>query len=388
MLSIGGPLTPARCRDLQPGQMIRDDKVPGLSLQARPSRKTWYLYYRTRDGQERRPAIGTFPAINVDRARDTARDLLQEVAKGHDPSRQWQEAREAKAGVLAFPALFGAWLEKHAKRNKRSWREDERLYNSCLAQRLGTDLSRAAFATALDDVAVVHGGVTANRCCSLVSAVCNFAVSEGALAASPVYRLRKRVRETPRQRVMTDAELTLLWHAKLPRPQQLAIRLLMLTGQRCSEVAGICAIELVEPGLWVIPSVRTKNGRAHAVPLPPLAARLAQQLTHVARPHAKTLSHIPAKLRAGDAHWVYCQCSVLDPENPVCWTLHDIRRTCKTRWAAKPMSLSQDLSDRITNHVSGRGVGASVYNQHSYLDERRDALDTWARQLSAIVAAE
>jgi hypothetical protein len=69
------------------------------------------------------------------------------------------------------------------------------------------------------------------------------------------------------------------------------------------------------------------------------------------------------------------------------WRLHDIRRSVTTFMAE--MGIAPHVVDKLLNHVSGsiRGV-AAVYNRHGYTDERRRALDAWARRLTAIVDGE
>lgn len=88
-------LTPATARAIQPGQIIRDHDVKGLHLRGTSTGGSWCLWYRTQDGKPRRPKLGDFPALNIDRARAAARDVLQAVARGADPSAEWRAGRDA-----------------------------------------------------------------------------------------------------------------------------------------------------------------------------------------------------------------------------------------------------------------------------------------------------
>jgi hypothetical protein len=49
------------------------------------------------------------------------------------------------------------------------------------------------------------------------------------------------------------------------------------------------------------------------------------------------------------------------------------------------LSVSPHVVDKVLNHVSGsiRGV-AAIYNRHAYLDERKAALEPWARHVESI----
>jgi integrase len=66
------------------------------------------------------------------------------------------------------------------------------------------------------------------------------------------------------------------------------------------------------------------------------------------------------------------------------WRLHDLRRTATTGMAK--MGIAPHVVDRILNHTAGTIQGvAAVYNRHAYLDERRTALEAWARRVDALV---
>lgn len=105
-------LTPANARTAQPGTTLVCAKVNGLTLVIRQKVKSWTLYYRTKDGRERRPKFGTFPELSVDRARATARELLQEVAKGNDPSRDWKTGRTSPTVSKLCDLYIKHWLPR------------------------------------------------------------------------------------------------------------------------------------------------------------------------------------------------------------------------------------------------------------------------------------
>lgn len=63
------------------------------------------------------------------------------------------------------------------------------------------------------------------------------------------------------------------------------------------------------------------------------------------------------------------------------WTLHDLRRTAKTmvvRAGVRP-----DISERVLGHAIAGVEG--VYDRHSYLDEKREALEKLAAIVEGIV---
>jgi integrase len=369
--------------------------VSGLSLEVMPSgARTWRFRYRTsggRNGRTLKFTIGDAASIKLGKAIDAARDIKARIqVEGADPQRQ----RKFTAG--RFDALFDKWLERHAKLKKKSWNYDEALYRRHVHQRLGrlmaAEIKRSDIAAALDDIVRSATGIQANRAQTLISSVFNWAVNEGLLEHSPMYRLPKRANETPRERVLTPVELCILWQGLGQGPLGLAIariiRLALLTGQRRAEIAEASKDEFdlsdLDPS-WTIPGARTKNSVLHRVPLTPAAVALLSAAKDESRSqfmfpsrdtpknpisrHAvsRAMARLTARLGIEDA------------------TVHDLRRTVGTGLAR--LGVTKDIRARILNHVDGaRSVTDAVYNQHEFRAEKRAALELWEAELLQIVA--
>lgn len=99
-------LTPANARALLPGRVLHDHEVRGLQLVAYEAAKSWLVYYRTKDGRQKRPTIGHFPSLNIDAARRAAREILEQVAAGKDPAGDWNARRRE-------PSVWDLWLDYH-----------------------------------------------------------------------------------------------------------------------------------------------------------------------------------------------------------------------------------------------------------------------------------
>ena len=69
--------------------------------------------------------------------------------------------------------------------------------------------------------------------------------------------------------VLADSELVAIWHATDGAgPFNSILRVLLLTGQRRSEVSGMSWSELSDDlSTWTIPASRTKNSTTHVLPL-------------------------------------------------------------------------------------------------------------------------
>jgi integrase len=175
-------------------------------------------------------------------------------------------------------------------------------------------------------------------------------------------------------------------------------KLLLLTAQRRDEVGGMEWPE-IDPDrrVWTIPRQKAKNNRAHEVHLSGLAIEILDSLPTVGTCFVLTTNgerpvsgfskskerldrHMLALLRAELAE------AGKDPDQGKIedWILHDLRRTAATCMAR--LSVPPHVVDKVLNHVSGsiRGV-AAVYNRHAYLEERKAALEAWARHVESIV---
>ena len=109
-----------------------------------------------------------------------------------------------------------------------------------------------------------------------MSAMFSWGMREGLVFANPVANTNKRA-ERPRDRVLKDPELRLIWQALNGGQYATIIKLLMLTAQRVNEIAGLRWSEIdFDRGIISLPAERTKNARAHEIPIAPTLRVLLQ----------------------------------------------------------------------------------------------------------------
>ena len=191
----------------------------------------------------------------------------------------------------------------------------------------------------------------------------------------------------PRTRILTDDELRALWRSSVDYPLGPFVRLLILTGQRKSEVAEARWPEFdLAKGLWTIPHERMKAGAAHVVPLVADELDVLEALprfTHGDYLFTTTFGAKPingfskAKARIDAA----MSSELSGGKRLAPWVLHDIRRTMRTHLSALPVP---DLVRELVIGHTKPGLH-KVYDQHAYLDEKREALTLWAERLRRIV---
>src|SRR5262249_28933669 len=195
-----------------------------------------------------------------------------------------------------------------------------------------------------------------------------------------------------RERVLSDEEAGAIWRAagEPPLPYGAIVRLLMLTGQRREEVAGMTWTELSENlTTWTIPASRTKNGIPHLVPLSQPARELLHSLptdgpgdVQGARQRAKLALVFPGERRTPFSGWSKAK-SGLDAASGVSgWGLQDLRRSLAYR--VEWLGWSLEVTDGGLNdlRVSRAGV-VGIYQRHDWAEEKRAGLDAWSAHLLA-----
>jgi integrase len=201
-------------------------------------------------------------------------------------------------------------------------------------------------------------------------------------------------RQKKRQHILSDAELRAVWLATANPldPFATLVRLLILTGQRRGEVAGIRRTELrldgAEP-LWTIPTSRTKNGtregaQPHAVPLAPHVVALL-----VAAPEFAGCDYILSRDGEVPISGFSKSKRTLDKaigEVVREWRLHDLRRTAAS--GMQRLGVAVPVIERALNHTSGtfRGI-VGTYQVDLLARDVRAALTAWAAHIGALVTA-
>jgi integrase len=343
-------------------ELIWDLKQPGLALSVRPSsKKAWKVIYRFH-GRPRWLHLGDARAIGPADARRLAARVMLDVAEGKDPGAE----RRAERLIGTFAELASQYVELHAKKHNKSWRQAGALVHRHLLPHWGK--LKASAITRADVRAVmvrIDAPIVANQTLAAASAIFSWAIKQEILILNPC-KLVDRNPTIARERVLSDAEIKLLWE-KLP-PQ---LRLILLTGQRPGEVAAMQREHIVD-GWWQLPGKPqgnwpgTKNGRDHRVWL----AEPVQALIE---------SHLKGK-RSGKVSGMAMKKIVtgLGIERA---TPHDLRRTCLT--TITRLGFGRDAMDRIANHKTS--TVTDVYDRHGYADEDKRIMAAVARHVLTIV---
>ena len=203
----------------------------------------------------------------------------------------------------------------------------------------------------------------------------------------------------PRERVLTAREIKWLWERcdhwaatdpNLPR----IVRLELLLGQRSSETCEIARSEIsADLRTWILPGMKTKNGKPHIVPLPPLARDVVsealaaipadqEQLFQGRRGAIARADCVAHEIAAAIAAWNEAR-----PRDEIeDFIPHDLRRTMATRLEETGTSVT--IISTALNHISGKS-GSVTRKHYAHGDQSlavRHALARWQGMIEQCIA--
>ncbi len=431
------PRAPRNASDNGRYEVFYDD---GLCVRVSTTgRRTFVYLYRTGQGdKKRRLTLGEYPHMTVKQAIAAHKTARAKSANGIDPATEKQEhkaeaianARAAERAAVrgkTFRQVFDHWVKVDLAPNKdaegvRHGRKDggdgvRAAFERRVFDKIGNtpirDLGKAELLEIVDDTKAEGKHRMASVLFSSLRQMLDFAVDRDHIDRNPLATVKKHKvvgKAKNRTRVLADWELTRLL-CRLPLVDLhvvtvLALRFVLATGQRPGEVSGMTKVELSKAGdLWTIPAERYKTGEEHKVPLSTHARGLLAQAAiynagsaHVFpspqwQPMVAKLGDDKPTDRPIDRHSLSRAIlrklgtakSIDDgPDGGELglepFTPHDLRRTCRTGLAM--LGVPSPIAERVIGHKL-QGM-ESVYNQHDYLAERREALERWGQKLAAL----
>lgn len=352
----------------------------------------WVLRYRH---GTRRPemTLGPYPAIGLSEARTMALVRRAEIAQGKNPMAERVKAKAALAKDWTVRQLISDYREKVLVTLAKSTRVCYSRHLKRIENRFGSlgvrEVESSDIVALIEDCKLTWGESSLLH----VTAKCLFTHGCGKrlLNVNPCVGIMISALLGPRPAVrkrlmLTRDELHLLLNAPMRRPNALAIRILLATGVRGSELFTAKWSDVyLDEARWHIPA--SKTGPAMDVPLAPMLISWFKELCTFVSGSDYVL---PARARSraerngGDTHlskdtvresidyWIKQYKPKVRRFTP-----HDLRSTMKSHMRA--LGVPRDISEMCLNHKLTGVEG--IYDQHTYYPERRQALQTWMQFL-------
>jgi integrase len=386
--------------------IIWDTVVPGVGIRNTDrGHLTFVLGARFPGSKHFTPReLGEYGSLTLEQARDKGRAWLALIARGIDPRGHIEDLKlaEQRRRENSFEAVSIEFIRLNVigpnpgKPRQRKGREVERDIRKEFIARWGkrpiTAITPHDVIAVLDEAVARGAPYQAHNLLGYVRRIFNWAIARGVygLDRSPCDRMRPADvigSKALRTRILADSELRALWRATemLGYPYGPLFQLLILTGQRKSEVAGAPWSEFdLKVQQWVIPPARMKSAAAHSVPLTGEAIEILEGLPEFERGDflfSTTFGEKPVNgfSKAKDRVDRLMRQGLGQELQP--WVIHDIRRTVRTHLSSLP------VPDLVRELVIGHAKPGlhKVYDQHAYFDEKRRALELWATRLRAII---
>jgi integrase len=355
-------LTDITVRTLPEGLHL-DVRLPSFGIRVGKRRRTWIVI----KGKNRtKISLGHYPAMSLADARKRA---MAELSKSTSPSETAMMPSYAEA-LAEFQVIHVADL-----RPRSAYQLSRNLTRHFQWKKPLDQITHQDVLAALDDIEARSQRAHALKD---IRTFFNWCIPRY-LKTSPCIGIKKPAQK-PRDRVLAEDELCKVWNRarQIGYPYGTIVLLLILTGQRLGEIAGL-HWDWIEEGVVTFPSEITKNARSSKIPLGMMARLIIDRtprhslLLFPARGHAtRAFNGFGASKKSLD------KCGV---EN---FTHHDLRRTFATSVARLGVRL--EVTEKLLNHLSGSLGGiVGVYQRHEFMEEMREAISRYETWLSHIL---
>jgi integrase len=363
----------------------------------------WKFRYRFA-GKARVMNLGSYSDLSLSDARKTTKELRARVALGHDVAAEKQERKaeavakieaEKRAVTVAHLAdeyfermILGRWKHPNIVRSRI-----EKDIKPSIG-RLKVEDVKPAHIDAMLQAIVKRGAPTvANDVLRWTRRMFDFAVKRHMAQYNPASAFDLSDaggKEEARERALSREELVRLFEAMrtakgFSHENLLAVKLLLVLAVRKQELTGARWSEFdLDSAVWYLPAERTKTETAIDIPLPSQAVEALCDLHRLACgsewvfPARKAQHRMIPHIHENTLNVALSKVKPLMPGVPS-FCVHDFRRTARTHLAA--LGVDPYIAERCLNHKI-KGV-EGIYNRHDYFEERRKALELWAKYLEA-----
>ncbi len=323
-----------------------DTGLKGLKLYVTPNGVKTFFIRKMVNGRDERFILGQYPDLSVQNARDKALITLSELANGKNPN----EEKKANRAEQKLGDLFIEFMERYSKKDKKSWKYDQReipkFYSDWFKRRL-SDIKKTEIQRRHEKIRDEHGLYQANRCLERLRAMYNKAIYWGWEGQNPTNGIKKYTM-VKRDRYLLPHERKAFFDSLNQEENFVAktyFYMALFTGARKTNVLEMRWKDIdFDNAVWRIPE--TKNGDPQNIPLIDYALQILKQIPKTSEwvfPNEKSKSgHFEDPKRAWNR--ILARAGI---EN---LRIHDIRRTMGA-WLVNSGATS-DVAGKVLGHKS------------------------------------
>jgi len=369
----------------------------GLYLEVMPNgSKYWRMKYRF-DGKEKRLAFGVFDTVGVKDACDKRDEAKKLLSNGVDPAvyKKEAEAQRKREVINTFEKIAREWHEA----KKIQWSEK---YATTIMNRLETDvfpeigsvpIINVDAPVLLEMLRKIEGrGVyeTTRRALQYCGQILRYGVAIGCAErdCTPDLKDALKTKKTEHYAAITPQELPQLLKdlesnkARMYEPTQLAVRLMLLTFLRTSELIKAKWDEFnFEDKIWTVPADRMKCKKSHLVPLSTQTIETLERLKEynwnrewVFASHVKPKRHMSNNTILTALYRMGYKGKM---------TGHGFRALALTT-LLEELHYPFDVADTQLAH-SKRGSLGAAYDRAQFLEQRKVMMQDWADYIDGLI---
>ena len=363
---------------------LLDNKLPGFSIRMTPTGvKSFNFRFPKKIYGSKRVNIGRYPNISLADARSIAKRYILDVANRRD-LKDILNTKE-QSGTTISQAMDLYFSDKRVKLLRTIKEQRRVLAKDLFFGILDSDIAELSKIDALErlDKIEVRSPSLARAAHSYANSMFKYLIETGIISKNPVSQFRLAQRPQSRVRVLTDRELSAVWNATflMKYPHGHFVRLLILTGKRRNEIAGMRWSEIdYEEKRIIIGAQRMKSKRTHSVPL---TERVETELRSIII--IDPVFVFPTNTRVVKSmthfHSIKREIDSLIPKMPR-WTFHDLRRTFIT-FAIKHrtnLAVIDTIIDHSLEHIL---KSKTPYARYDYSEEMQQHFNLWAKHLDS-----
>lgn len=375
----------------------------GLSVRVSRKGKIVFQLRYMFEGKQRRVDIGTYPAFSLKDARDEAVKIRRALEEGINPQMYIASRYEKNVSALTVEGVMREWDRVYAQSSIKNAQQIMRSFELHVFPKIGhlqhDSVSTHVWIELIEGVLKKTPGI-ARRILTSAKQAHSWALRRKIVEATPVEVIKAQdlgMRRKVTTRVLTDDEIRVIFEAfentSMRRKNALLIQLVLLFGCRSGEIIQSKRSEFdFKNDIWTVPPENHKaggSGKPIRRPIIPAAKEMLQEVMQLSdhpeylfqssleKDKGKVLNSASAlSLPKTIMHYYQRTRNEIMPH----WSMHDLRRTARTRWS--PIAPPQ-VCEIMLGHTLP-GVWA-VYDHNDYLDEQRKAYTAWWAIVMGIV---